>query len=137
ASAFVWQPGRFAYGQPAAAVVLGAWRRDAQHYVGLWGQDRVARGVEIPFRAHQVLIDPTRPKSAIAVARRPGEFIARIDLETMQLTTLEMIDSQVVANGHAMLGADFTTLLVAENDAMSGEGFIGVYDLASLKCRGR
>jgi hypothetical protein len=84
-----------------------------------------------------VLIDRARPNSAIAVARRPGEFIARIDFDAMQVTTLQMINSQFVVNGHAMLSADFVTLLVTENDAMSGEGFIGVYDAASLKCRGR
>src|SRR5690348_9431902 len=117
--------------------LLGAWRHQGEDYVGLWDANHGARGVQIPYRAHEVLQDPGRRRSVIAIARRPGEFLARVDLDAMRVTTLRMIHPQFVANGHAVLSNDATTLLVAENDALTGEGFIAVYDADSLECRDR
>lgn len=119
------------------SALLGGWKQDGRDYVGIWQRTSGARGVEIPFRAHQVVVDPTDPHSVIAVARRPGEFLARIDLGSMQLSALQAIDADFAANGHAVFDAHARTLLVSENDVLTGEGAIGIYDADSLVCRAR
>jgi hypothetical protein len=116
---------------------VGAWRNDAQDYIGMWRPGSAARGVELPFRAHQILMDPLRQNSVIAIARRPGEFLARVDLDAMRVTRLKLIDAQFVTNGHAVFLAESDTLLVTENDAMTGDGWLGIYDTESLENRGR
>jgi hypothetical protein len=74
-----------ARGQAADLTMLGAWRSDGRDYAGIWYSRTGACGVELPFRPHQVLRDPSAPYHAIAIARRPGEFIARIDLRTRRI----------------------------------------------------
>lgn len=117
--------------------LLGAWRTAGRDHAGVWSEDGPLRAVALPFRAHQVLADISRTCSVIAIARRPGEWIARLDLDREHIETLRMIDAQYVANGHAVFTADAKGLLVAENDAVTGEGFLAFYDSDSLECQGR
>jgi uncharacterized protein len=119
--------------------LLGAWRNAGRDYVGIWDPHAGARGVELPFRAHQVLRRPSSAPSAVAVAiaRRPGEFLARVDLGSLRLDHLSAIDPEFVTSGHALFTTDGSTLLVAESDALTGEGFIAHYDAQSFKCFAR
>ena len=119
------------------SALLGAWRRDGRDCVGIWQPGAGARGLEIPFRAHEVLVDRTRPQSAIAVARRPGEFLARVDLASMELATLRGIDPEYVTNGHAVFSGDGRSLLVSESDVLTGAGMVGIYDTDTLGCHAR
>jgi uncharacterized protein len=113
--------------------MLGAWQSQGRDYAGIWQEDIYTRGVELPFRAHQVLLDPANPRGAIAIARRPGEFIARIDLTALQVTGLRAIEPEFVTNGHAVFSVDERTLLVSESDGATGVGSLGVYDVATLE----
>jgi hypothetical protein len=122
---------------PGVPALLGAWRAGGQDYAGVWSEDAPLRAIALPFRAHQVLADPARAGSAVAIARRPGELIARLDLQRVRIETLRMIDAQYVTNGHGAFTADAKGLLVAENDAVTGEGFLTFYDADSLECVGR
>jgi hypothetical protein len=117
--------------------MLGAWRADGIDYAGVWDSTLGANGVELPFRAHQVLMDPHVHHHAIAIARRPGEFIARIDLKGTRIVQLHAIDPEFLANGHALLDLETRALLVAESDSVTGAGALGVYDLDSLELRDR
>ena len=117
--------------------LLGAWHRDGRDYVGIWQSGAGSRSIEIPFRAHEVLVDRSRPKSAIAVARRPGEFLARLDLAGMELATLRAIDAEYVTSGHGVFSPDGRSLLVSESHVLTGAGTIGIYDADSLDCHAR
>ena len=117
--------------------LLGAWRRDGHDCVGTWRPGADARGIEIPFRAHEVLVDRTRPQSAIAVARRPGEFLARVDLASLELATLRDIDPEYVTSGHAVFSVDGQSLLVSESDVLTGAGMVAVYNADTLVCHAR
>src|SRR4051794_17437928 len=116
--------------------MLGAWLSEGRNYAGIWQQDIDTQGVELPFRAHQVLLDPANPRGAIAIARRPGEFIARIDLAALQVTGLRAIEPEFVTNGHAVFSADERTLLVSESDGATGVGSLGLYDVTTLEIGG-
>jgi hypothetical protein len=113
--------------------MLGAWQSSGRNHAGIWQQASGTRGVELPFRAHQVLLDPVNRRSAIAIARRPGDFIARLDLEGLSLTQLQAIEPEFVTNGHALFSADGRKLLVSESDSVSGAGSLGIYDVATLE----
>ena len=113
--------------------MLGAWQSAGRDYAGMWLQDFGTRGVELPFRAHQVLLDPANTQSVIVIARRPGEFIARIDLQSVQLAQLQAIEPEFVTNGHALFSGDGRKLLVSQSDSVTGAGSLGVYDAATLE----
>ena len=117
--------------------MLGAWHTDGNDYAGVWGSALGAHGVELPFRAHQVLLDPHLPHHALAIARRPGEFIARLDLKSACILDLRAIDPEFVTNGHALSDPAARTLLVAQSDSSTGAGVLGAYDIDSLELRER
>lgn len=117
--------------------LLGALQRDGRNCVGIWQSGAGSRSIEIPFRAHEVLVDRSRPASAIAVARRPGEFLARLDLAGMELATLHAIDAEYVTSGHGVFSPDGRSLLVSESHVLTGAGAIGIYDADSLDCHTR
>jgi hypothetical protein len=119
--------------EPPGIALLGAWSMDGREYAGIWDRARGPQGVELPFRAHQVLLDPRMPRAAIAIARRPGEFIARLDLTTLQITNLHVVDSGWLTNGHALFTENGRTLLVSENDSVTGTGSIALYDADTLE----
>jgi hypothetical protein len=118
-------------------VLLGAWRKDGCDYAGVWDSHAGPRGVELPFRAHEVLTHPSRAEAAFVIARRPGEFLARLNVHTCSLEALTTIEPEFVASGHAVFASDGRTLLVAESDAMSGGGYVACYDPDSLQCYAR
>ncbi|TAK84406.1 MAG: DUF1513 domain-containing protein [Aquabacterium sp.] len=106
--------------------LVGAWRKGAGNYVGYWSLGAGVHGVETGFRGHQVLLDPSRPSQAIAIARRPGRRIARVDFEASSVIASREIEEGRTLNGHAVFSEDGATLYTSENDRKTGNGFIGL-----------
>ena len=105
--------------------VLGTWRTpDGVHRVGaLDGR----ASLPLPGRAHGVAITADGA-TAFVVARRPGRFLARVDLRAWTLDDTVRSPPGRRVYGHAALSADGKTLYVTENDYEAGRGRIGVYD---------
>jgi uncharacterized protein len=112
--------------------LVGAWQRDGTYYAGWWSQDRGPNGVEVPFRAHGVLIDPLDPAFAIAVARRPGEYIIRFHENNASDAVLASADAERVFEGHAAFSLDGAVIYTTESDTSNGNGVVGVRDAATL-----
>jgi hypothetical protein len=124
--------------QPPLAV-LTAWNQGARSWTGLWTPHAPVRGIALPARAHQVLALPPAPGShtplALAVARRPGEYLLRFDpvrAKPLQWHTME--DDRYLA-GHALLSADATTLYTTETDGETGQGLLVERDPMTLAKR--
>ncbi len=63
--------------------VLTAWMRGEQSWAGVWTPGaKTLRGIALPARAHQLLVLPAsgrRPLQALVLARRPGEYLLRME----------------------------------------------------------
>lgn len=130
-----------AWGQPAeprsAPVrVLTAWNQGERSWAGLWSPHAPSRGIALPARAHQVLALPPFPggrgPQALAVARRPGEYLLRFDpLRSKPLQWHAMEEDRYLA-GHAVLSSDTSTLFTTETDGATGEGLVVARDPLTL-----
>lgn len=85
----------------------------------------------LPGRAHAVLAIPHHEQEAIVVARRPGEYLARINWQTNQIRKLAPVSLDWRLMGHAVFGPD-NLLYATEISAATGEGWISVRDPVSL-----
>lgn len=117
--------------------VLTAWNHGDQSWAGLWTPGQKTRGVELPARAHQLLALSAghgRPSlQALVLARRPGEYILRMDpLRGKALQWHRMEDDRYLG-GHAALSADGRTFFTTETDGDTGQGLIAERDLHSLE----
>lgn len=130
-----------AWARSAAPAWLAAWDSDTQqHYVGrlVLGSQGVRReaALEVPTRAHGLLVEP-RGNTALAVARRPGDWLLRFDTRNGRALTWHWIDPEAQFNGHAVLSPDGLTLYTTQTDRETGEGRIGVHDARTLELRER
>jgi hypothetical protein len=83
--------------------------------------------VLLPQRGHGICA--TADERLVAVfARRPGDFVWVIDLNTQQVVHKINATSQRHFYGHGVFTLDGSTLLCSENAYETGEGVIGVYD---------
>lgn len=97
------------------------------------GQPLVVRaGVDVPTRAHAVMIDPQG--ALLVVARRPGEWLLRLTREG-QVRQRVWIEPDRAFNGHACFSADGHTLCTSETDLHDGQGLLGVRDARTLRKR--
>ncbi len=120
------------------ATLLTAWVAGDQAMAGLWQPGRAPRGVTLPNRAHEVLALPGasgRAGQALAVARRPGEFLLRFDARRAHALQWHEMELDRFLCGHAAFSADGQTLYTPEFDAESGAGLIVERDPLSLKKR--
>ncbi|WP_367401430.1 DUF1513 domain-containing protein [Solimonas sp. SE-A11] len=101
----------------------------------MWSPELGARGIALPGRAHELIEDEWRRGEAIAVARRPGEFIVRFNLEARRAVHLVEAEQMRRFNGHAVFSPDGKILYTSENDLVSGKGVIGVRDGVTLEKR--
>lgn len=134
-AAFAW-PGIVAAATRAAPVwpaILTAWSAGGRHFAGVLQPGRQPAGVELPFRPHDVLADPLHPGIAVAVARRPGDLMARFDFVQRRIVTLFPVDGRRVTNGHAVFSKDGLFLLTSESDAIDGRGLVCVREAVSLE----
>jgi hypothetical protein len=124
---------------PPTLAVLTAWNQGSRSWAGLWTPHAPGRGIALPARAHQVLALPSAPGShtplALAVARRPGEYLLRFDpLRAQALLWHSMEDDRYLA-GHALMSTDATTLYTTETDGATGQGLVVERDPVTLAKR--
>ena len=129
-------PSRAAPARPPS--LLTAWVEAQQAMAGTWHPGAAPRGVALPQRAHEVLVlHPAlgRPTQALAVARRPGEYLLRFDMHAARALQWHDIEDERVLCGHAAYALDGSALYTTETSTDTGAGFIAVRDPFSLEKR--
>jgi hypothetical protein len=122
---------------PAGAMLAASWQARNGHQVGLLsavpGQSvRVAVALDVPTRAHGLLLEPRG--TLLAVARRPGDWLLRWDRSGRALAW-RWIEPLRAFTGHVLADAQGRTVYTTETDLESGAGLIGVRDAATLEKR--
>jgi hypothetical protein len=92
----------------------------------------VAAAVEVPTRAHGLLLEPGG--TLLTVARRPGDWLLRWNREGHAIAW-QWIEPHRAFAGHVLTSADGRTLYTTEMDLESGAGLIGVRDATTLEKR--
>lgn len=118
--------------------LLIAWDADGQSWAGLWNPGRPPRGIALPNRAHEVLALPGAAGAAgqaLAVARRPGEFLVRFDARKARVLQWHDMEPERLLSGHAAFSPDGQALYTAEFDAETGAGVIAERDPKTLRQR--
>ncbi|MBY0560923.1 MAG: DUF1513 domain-containing protein [Hyphomicrobium sp.] len=123
--------GALALGANDIAYVTAARRADGSYTVLLLRADgSVLRDVPLSGRGHDIAIH--RPSNKVAVfARRPGAFGVAFDLETTRQPVVFTPGEGRHYFGHGSFSQDGRVLYASENDIDSGDGVIGIYDVAS------
>ncbi|CAH0353085.1 DUF1513 domain-containing protein [Aquabacterium sp. CECT 9606] len=103
--------------------IVGSWQIKNKKFIGAWS-GTLLKQIEIPFRPHELLFDPSDQTKVIAIGRRPGRFIAKIDLKNDCVLFKKHIESARRFNGHAAFSNDGQFLYTSENGEGSGPGFI-------------
>jgi uncharacterized protein len=131
------RPRRQPIAEVEAPTLLAAWHARRGDHAGTWSAARGAHGLVLPARSHGLLPDPLNAGQAIAVARRPGQYILRFNVQSpLRATIVREPEIDRVFEGHAAFSADGQTLYSSESDLDSGHGLIGVRDAATLAKRG-
>ncbi|MDO4682868.1 MAG: DUF1513 domain-containing protein [Lautropia sp.] len=116
-------------------LLAATWLQGSRHYVGLMRPGEhgieVAGAVALPSRAHAVIPQPDG--RVLVVARRPGDWLARIDVSGRREPQWCWSDGSTCFNGHVIATADGKRLLASETDLESGEGLLGVYEARTLE----
>ena len=116
--------------------VLTAWVHGEQSWAGVWTPGRAPRGIALPARAHQLLVVPgskVAPQQALVLARRPGEYLMRMDVQRGKALQWHTMEDDRYLGGHAALSASGTTFFTTETDGATGQGLIAERDLQSLE----
>ena len=82
----------------------------------------------MPGRAHDIVVS-SDGSTAFVVARRPGRFIIKIDLQAWVIEEISWSPDGRHLCGHAVLSSDDNILYLTENDYEAGIGCIGVYEV--------
>lgn len=121
---------------PATPRVLTAWMRGEQSWAGVWTPGQAPRGIALPARAHQLLLVPGNhgpTQQALVLARRPGEYLMRMDVRRGQALQWHTMEDDRYLGGHAALSGSGTTFFTTETDGETGQGLIAERDLHSLE----
>lgn len=95
-------------------------------------------GIALPERAHQVSADPAQPQRAWAVARRPGEWLWRLDLARGRVVAEMPLDDQRRFEGHLLPWVQDGRVLAlydTESSTEDGGGLIALRDPLTLELR--
>ena len=133
AAASLALPASAAHSNPG---LLTSWVIGDQAWAGAWQLGGAPRGVALPKRAHEVqMLHPALglPGQALAVARRPGEYLLRFDTRTARAVHWLEIEDDRVLCGHASFALDGSALYTSETSTDTGAGFIAVRDPVSLE----
>lgn len=84
-----------------------------------------------PGRGHGMLPLPGG-RELILVARRPGDWLWRIDWRSGQRRAAARAAPERHFYGHAVLAPGGRSLFATENDTATGQGVIGIYDARTL-----
>ncbi len=91
---------------------------------------RIIREVPISGRGHDIALH--RPSGrAVVFARRPGFFAVAFDLEGQSEPTVFAPEEGRHFFGHGVFSRDGRRLFVSEHNIDTGDGLIGVYDVAA------
>lgn len=125
---------------PVALAAAGAHIAEGQvsgYWVGVmqpdWSTQRMQRtaAVAVPSRAHGLAALPDG--GFVAVANRPGRWLARLDAQAQMQTLLATPDAVRTFEGHLTVSADGQWLYTTETDPRSGQGWVTVRDLRTLQ----
>jgi uncharacterized protein len=123
-------------GDPAPRV-LTAWNVGDQSWAGVWEPGQTPRGVALPARAHHLLPLPPSAQlpgaQALVMARRPGEFLLRMDTRQHRALQWHRMEIDRYLGGHAALAPDGQRFFTTETDAEDGSGLVVERDLRSLQ----
>lgn len=126
-------------GVPAAAAlrVLTAWQLGDVAYAGVWSPRTPARGVALPARAHELLPLPAQSglpgAQALVLARRPGEYLLRMDLTSPRVLRWHTMEDDRYLAGHACASHSGATFFTTETDGETGAGLVVERDWRSLQ----
>lgn len=120
-----------------AVRLAASWQAQRGYRVGVLGFPEagalaIEASVEVPTRAHGLLLEPAG--SLLAVARRPGDWLLRWSADGRPLAWRWIEPGRAFA-GHVIASEDGRTLYTTEIDLDSGMGLIGVRDGGSLEKR--
>jgi hypothetical protein len=97
---------------------------------GLDESGRLSFDLPLPGRGHGIAVHPNR-RHAVCLARRPGDFLLVLDLIDGEAVALRHTPDARHCFGHAVFASAGDILYTTENAIDSGEGRIGVWDVAS------
>lgn len=117
--------------------VLTAWQDRNQAYAGLWTPQGPRWATALPDRAHQLLTlaaqRPDQTEEALVVARRPGEYLARVDIRNGRLLQLHPMEPDRYLGGHAVQSPNGRYIFTTESDGDTGQGLIAQRHAHSLE----
>lgn len=117
--------------------VLTAWQLGDVAYAGVWSPHTPARGLALPARAHELLPLPTQAglagAQALVVARRPGEYLLRMDLTSPRVLQWHAMEDDRYLAGHACASHNGATFFTTETDGETGAGLVVERDWRSLQ----
>lgn len=126
--------------QPAVAQrlkVLTAWEQGETAYAGVWSPGVAPRGIALPARAHELLPIPNSARlpgaQALVLARRPGEYLMRMDLTAGRALRWHDMEEDRYLAGHACATADKACFFTTETDGETGAGLIVEREWRSLE----
>lgn len=123
-------------GEAAAAALYASAARlsDGSYAVLLIAEDgRILREMPLPERAHDIAVDPIG-RRAVVFARRPGFFALAFDIDDRRPPALFAPPADRHFYGHGVFARDGRLVYATEHDIDTGDGMIGVYDVAAA-CR--
>jgi hypothetical protein len=86
--------------------------------------------IRLPSRGHGMTLHPDG-KHVVVFARRPGEYLWVVDLETAQVIHRVEASKQRHYYGHGVFDPTGQYLHVTENDYANSKGVIGIYDAST------
>lgn len=91
------------------------------------GRTDAVEGIALRQRAHGVVSHSTQPDTGFVVARRPGEYLLRVDLVHCRVEASVETDESFRFEGHAIVDSARGRVYATEADLITGEGRIGVF----------
>lgn len=116
--------------------VLTAWMQGEKAWAGIWTPGHTPSGIALPARAHQLLLLPgtaSTPLQALVLARRPGEYLLRMDPLRGKALQWHTMEDDRYLGGHAALSASGATFFTTETDGETGQGLIAERNRDSLE----
>jgi hypothetical protein len=115
----------------SAAYASAARRVDGTYSVLLIADDgRILREIPLSARAHDIAIDHRR-RRGVVFARRPGFFALAFDVDGTREPEIFTPPPGRHFYGHGVFAIDGRVIYATEHDAGTGDGVIGVYDVAA------
>lgn len=97
---------------------------------------QTVRTVPTGFRGHGLAARHDRPREVAMFGRRPGTYLALVDLVEGALLQKIECPSNRRFQGHGEFTPDGRWLLASEENPDTGDGFIGLYDARDLSRQG-